>query len=92
MPELPFQGAIKLRDIKGTNNMKDTKLITEATGTIHGDNQSFPKITGLQSPKSTQLIDQHDEPSYDYKRGIYNIQEVLKKKKLVKICQKKTQQ
>ena len=71
MPELPFQGTIKLRDIKGNSNTRNIELIIKETGPLQGESQSFPKITpGLQSPKSIQLLHQHDGPSYYYKRDI----------------------
>ena len=46
MPNLPFQGTINLRDVKGHYNMKHSEPILEETGLVHGNNESFPNITG----------------------------------------------
>ena len=70
MPDLPFQGAIKLRDIKRHTNMYDSELITEETGRLNGENESFPNIAGLSYPTSKDLIEKGDSLS-NYKRGRY---------------------
>ena len=57
MSDLPFQRAIKLRDIKEYSNMKHTELITEETRPTHRNNQSFQNITGLSYPTSKDLIE-----------------------------------
>ena len=70
MPDLPFQGAIRLRDIKVHTNLNNSEVITEETGPIYGENESFPNIAGLSYPTSKDLIDK-DNSLLNHKRGRY---------------------
>ena len=42
--DLPFQGAIKLRNIKGHTNMYDSELITKETGPVNGEINPFLRL------------------------------------------------
>ena len=60
MPDLPFRGTINLSDIKGYPNTKHSKSITEETGLVDRNNDSFPNITGQSYPTSEYLIEKSD--------------------------------
>ena len=57
MPELPFQGALKIR---GTSNyIPNTEILTETTGSPSGENESFPDdliLNPCHHEKSTRYI------------------------------------
>ena len=88
MPGLTFQGAIKLRDIEGDSNMRHSEPITEETGPLHRNSESFPNITGLSYPTSEEF----KEKRYYYQimRGIDVLQDIHKKKMKQKVCPMKT--
>ena len=87
MPDLPFQGAVKLRDIKGRTNMYDSELIIEETGLVHGENESFHNIAGLSYPTAKDLIEK--DVTYQIIREVDILQEIHKKKMKQKACQMK---
>ena len=74
---MKFQGAKNFRDIKGYTNTKHSEQITEETGPVHENNESFLHFTGLSYPTSEDLIEKSDSLS-NYKRRRYitrNLQE-----------------
>ena len=48
MPDLIFQGAIRLRSIKGLIKNKHHEDIIEHTGTPNNEQESFPNIKGTK--------------------------------------------
>ena len=52
MPDLPFQGVIRLRSIKGSIKIKSPEDIIEYTGAAHGEEESFHNTKEIEYPNS----------------------------------------
>ena len=69
MPDLPFQGAIRLRSIKDSIKNKHHEDIIEHTGTPNSEEESFPNIKELKYPNLQELAE--DESLSIDNRGEY---------------------
>ena len=75
MPDLPFQGSIKLRSIKGLIKNKHHEYIIEHTGTPINEQDSFPNIKELKYPNLHQLAE--DDSLSSNKRGEFLEEEYI---------------
>ena len=73
MPDLPFQGSIRLRSIKDLIKNKHHEDIIEHTGAPNNEQESFPNMKELKYPNLQQLAE--DESLSSDKRGEFSEEE-----------------
>ena len=57
MPDFPFQGAIRLRSIKGSIKNKYHEDIIDHTGVPNGEEEYFPNRKELKYPNLQELAE-----------------------------------
>ena len=68
MPDLPFQGALKLRRIN--MQIPNTETLTEVTGPPTGENETYPEDITKENLNPEIIIEKGSQPLPSHERGI----------------------